>query len=111
MPFSYTDGSSIKNSEVELQSWFIENPISKDLVKSLTIRLAANAEKEFIIVLKAPNNRIKYNLASHLIIRSANNLRRMHSSNTSYEVEKRLSKQGTDISDISIEEHKSEITK
>ena len=39
-----------------MQSWYIENPISKELVKSLTIRLSAKAEKEFIIVLKAPVN-------------------------------------------------------
>ena len=61
----------IKNSELELESWFIENPISKDLVKSLTIRISPNAEKEFIIVLKAPHNRLRYNLASFLIIKHA----------------------------------------
>jgi hypothetical protein len=57
LPFDYEDGSDIPNSEVTLQSWFIENPISKDLVKSITIRMSPNCEKEFIIVMKAPNDR------------------------------------------------------
>ena len=56
LPFDYEDGTTIVNSEREMQSWYIENPISKELVKTLTIRLQANAEKEFIIVLKAPVN-------------------------------------------------------
>ena len=49
-----------------MQSWYIENPISKELVKSLTIRLSAKAEKEFIIVLKAPVNQYQQNLVSFL---------------------------------------------
>ena len=31
LPFQYKDGSSIKNSEVEFNCWFIENPVSKEL--------------------------------------------------------------------------------
>jgi len=49
-----------------------------------------------------------YNLASFLILKSGNGLRRMHSSTTNdgYEIEKRLRKKGSDISDIGIEMHK-----
>lgn len=101
LPFDYQDGTTIKNSEKELQSWFIENPISKDLVKSLTIRMPPNAEKEFIIVLKAPTNKIKYNLASYLVLKSANGIRRLHSSNKIEE--KRIKKAGNDLEDIEIE--------
>ncbi|CDW87069.1 UNKNOWN [Stylonychia lemnae] len=109
LPFQYKDGTSISNSEVSLSSWFIENPINKDLVKSLTIRISPNCEKEFIIVLKAPNNKVKYNLASFIVIKQAQNLRRTSSislQNENFEVEKRLRKNGSDLSDISIEIHK-----
>lgn len=54
LPFEYKDGSRIVNSEKILKCWFIENPISKELVKTLTLRMGPSSEKEFIIVLKAP---------------------------------------------------------
>ena len=60
-----------------------------------------NAEKEFIIVLKAPTNKIKYNLASYLVLKSANGIRRLHSSNKIEE--KRIKKAGNDLEDIEIE--------
>lgn len=31
LPFQYKDGSMIKNSEIEFNCWFIENPVSKEL--------------------------------------------------------------------------------
>lgn len=31
LPFQYKDGSTIKNSEIEFNCWFIENPVSKEL--------------------------------------------------------------------------------
>jgi hypothetical protein len=86
-----------------MASWFIENPINKDLVKSLTIRISPNCEKEFIIVLKAPNNKVKYNLASFVVIKHAQNLRRTSSqsvNNENFEVEKRLRKNGSELGDI-----------
>jgi hypothetical protein len=92
-----------------MQSWFIENPISKDLVKSITIRMSPRAEKEFIIVMKAPSNRIKSNMASFLHLKSASHTRRMSSQNEGFEVEKRLKKRGSDLSDIDIELHKHEV--
>jgi hypothetical protein len=45
------------NSENNIKCWYIENPISKELAKTLTLRMGPNSEKEFIIVLKAPANR------------------------------------------------------
>jgi hypothetical protein len=39
LPFKYHDGSVIKNSEVEFNCWFIENPISKELQKSINLKL------------------------------------------------------------------------
>lgn len=102
-----------------MQSWYIENPISKELVKSLTIRLSAKAEKEFIIVLKAPVNQYQQNLVSFLTFKmpsSQQNALRRHQSSTvsgsqsdlsseggSAVTEKHLKKRGTDISDIEIE--------
>ena len=47
----------LPNSEKVLKCWYIENPISKELIKSITIRMPPQTEKEFIIVLKAPGNR------------------------------------------------------
>ena len=69
LPFDYEDGTYIPNSEVTLKSWFIENPITKDLVKSITIKMSPKCEKEFIIVMKAPNDRQQYSLASFLTLR------------------------------------------
>jgi hypothetical protein len=57
LPFEYVDGSLIPNSELTLQAWFIENPITKDLVKSITYKIPAESEKEFIIVMKAPQDK------------------------------------------------------
>lgn len=77
----------------------------------MTVRLPPNGEKEFIIVMKAPSNRVKYNMASFLFLKSANHVRRMNSSSTAteqFEVEKRLMKRGSDLSDIDIELHKKE---
>jgi len=33
LPFEYKDGTGIKNSEIEFNCWFIENPITKELQK------------------------------------------------------------------------------
>lgn len=71
LPFEYKDGTHIKNSEKLMKSWYIENPITKDLVKRLTIRLNSMAEKEFIIVMKAPSDRVQYSLTSFLSIKLA----------------------------------------
>jgi hypothetical protein len=58
LPFSYKDGTLIKNSEFEFNCWFIENPVSKELQKSITIKIGPEMQQEFIIVVKAPKNRL-----------------------------------------------------
>jgi len=56
VPFSLIEDckESIVNSEVKTESWWIENPVSKDLTKRITIKLGPKAEQEFVLVLKAP---------------------------------------------------------
>ena len=43
------------NSEVKYESWYIENPISKELTKRITLKLGPRAEQDFIIVIKSPH--------------------------------------------------------
>ena len=38
------------------QSWYIENPVSKELTKRITLKLGPKAEQDFIIVVRAPEN-------------------------------------------------------
>ena len=45
---------SMVNSEVKYESWYIENPISKELTKRITLKLGPRAEQDFIIVIKSP---------------------------------------------------------
>jgi hypothetical protein len=56
----------IVNSEVKSESWFIENPMSKDLTKRITLKLGPRAEQDFVIVLKAPNLRRSTNMISEV---------------------------------------------
>ena len=39
LPFEYEDGSKITNSEIEYNCWYIENPVSKDLQKQITLKM------------------------------------------------------------------------
>jgi hypothetical protein len=71
LPFKYVDGSSMPNSEKLCNSWFIENPTTKDLVKTLTYKLTAGQELEIIIVLKAPEDIPQLNLATFVSLRFA----------------------------------------
>ncbi len=59
------------NSEKVFKSWFIENPINKELVKHMTLRFGPKVEKEFILVLKAPSSRLECNMASFVTIKMA----------------------------------------
>lgn len=68
LPFKYKDGTTIKNSETEFNCWFIENPISKELQKSITLKIGPNMSQEFIIVVKAPKNRIQSRIVSFIDI-------------------------------------------
>lgn len=68
LPFSYKDDSLIRNSEIEHNCWFIENPMTKELQKNLNIKLKPNASQEFIIVVKAPKNRLRSRIVSFIDI-------------------------------------------
>jgi len=52
-----------------LKCWYLENPINKDLVKTMTLRFGPKVEKDFIIVIKSPNFRNFYNLMSYIKIK------------------------------------------
>jgi uncharacterized DUF497 family protein len=91
------DGTNIVNSEINMKCWFIENPVTKDLVKSLVIRMSPGCEKEFIIVMKAPNDRPQYNMASFLTLRLTNDTRKRKS-----HLEKRL-KSAEELEDIDMD--------
>lgn len=52
------------NSEVKHESWYIENPISKELTKRITLKLGPKAEQVFIIVVRAPSPKKSENLLS-----------------------------------------------
>ncbi len=73
-----------------MNCWFIENPVSKELCKSITLRMSPSAEKEFIIVLKAPTGRQQYSMVSFLTIQLAQR------KSKNEEIEKHLKKTDTD---------------
>ena len=56
------------NSELKFESWFIENPVSKELTKRITLKLSPKAEQDFIIIVKSPNVRKPENLVSLLSV-------------------------------------------
>ena len=68
MPFAYKDGTLIKNSEIEFNCWFIENPISKELQKNITLKIGPKMSQEFIIVIKAPKNKLQSRIISFIDI-------------------------------------------
>ena len=68
LPFEYQDGAFIKNSEIEFNCWFIENPITKELQKQITLKIGPQMSQEFIIVIKAPKNRLQAKIVSFIDI-------------------------------------------
>ena len=69
LPFQLTDAATtavakkpsetIVNSEIKHEAWYIENPISKELTKRITLKLGPKAEQEFIIVVRSPSTNLK----------------------------------------------------
>ena len=57
-------GENIVNSEIKHESWYIENPISKELTKRITLKLGPKADQDFIIVVRSPHVRKCENLLS-----------------------------------------------
>lgn len=72
LPFEYQDGAFIKNSEIEFNCWFIENPITKELQKQITLKIGPQMSQEFIIVIKAPKNRLQAKIVSFIDIQMCN---------------------------------------
>ena len=68
LPFSYRDGTQITNSEMDYNCWFIENPVSKELQKNITLKMGPKMSQEFIIVIKAPKNKLCSKVASFIDI-------------------------------------------
>lgn len=54
----------IPNSETKHEAWYIENPVSKELTKRITLKLGPKAEQDFIIVVRAPSTPKTENLLS-----------------------------------------------
>ena len=67
LPFSLLDSptkgkksvDTVVNSEIKHEAWYIENPISKELTKRITLKLGPKAEQEFIIVVRSPSQNLK----------------------------------------------------
>lgn len=68
LPFMYEDGTEIRNSEIDFNCWFIENPVSKELQKTITIKIGPKQNQEFIIVIKAPKNKLQNRIVSFIDI-------------------------------------------
>ena len=54
----------IINSEAKHECWFIENPVSKELTKRITLKLGPHAKQDFIIVVRSPQSKKPLNLMS-----------------------------------------------
>lgn len=68
LPFTYVDGTSIVNAEIDFNCWFIENPVSKELQKQITLKIGPGMSQEFIIVVKAPKNKLEARIVSFIDI-------------------------------------------
>lgn len=55
---------SVVNSEVKYESWYIENPVTRELTKRITLKLGPKAEQDFIVVVRAPATKKSENLLS-----------------------------------------------
>jgi len=44
LPFSLDKSDTISNSECKHEAWYIENPVSKELTKRITLKLGPKAE-------------------------------------------------------------------
>ena len=68
LPFGYDDNTQIKNAENQFNCWFIENPVSKELQKKITLKIGPGMSQEFIIVVKAPKNKLQSRIVSFVEI-------------------------------------------
>ena len=82
----------VPNSEKQYGCWYIENPMTKDLTKHITLRLGANCEQEFIIVMRAPVRKISQTILSFINLV----LTTYDGSRSGYALEKHIKKRGLD---------------
>ena len=61
-------GAVIVNSEIKHEAWYIENPVSKELTKRITLKLGPKAEQDFIIVVRSPNAKSNVDMLSMINI-------------------------------------------
>ena len=61
-------GAVIVNSEIKHEAWYIENPVSKELTKRITLKLGPKAEQDFIIVVRSPNAKSTVDMLSMINI-------------------------------------------
>ena len=54
LPFKGCDKTPVVNSEHKFNCWFIEEPVKKQLEKSVVVVLPAERSLELIVVVKAP---------------------------------------------------------
>lgn len=59
---------NIVNSEIKHEAWYIENPISKELTKRITLKLGPKAEQDFIVVVRSPYAKRHENMLSMINI-------------------------------------------
>ena len=67
LPFSLESSrrdQTVTNSERKHEAWYIENPVSRELTKRITLKLGPKAEQDFIIVVRAPTPPKTENLLS-----------------------------------------------
>jgi len=63
IPFNL-EKTSIVNSELKYESWFIENPMTQELTKRITLKLGANSTQDFVIVVRCPLSKKPVDLLS-----------------------------------------------
>ena len=56
----------IVNSEIKHESWYIENPVSKELTKRITLKLGPKTQQDFVVVLRAPSPKRSENMLAFL---------------------------------------------
>lgn len=52
------------NSEAKYELWYVENPVTRELTKRITLKLGPKAEQDFIVVVRAPGIKKSENLLS-----------------------------------------------
>lgn len=52
------------NSEAKYELWYVENPVTRELTKRITLKLGPKAEQDFIVVVRAPSIKKSENLLS-----------------------------------------------